>query len=208
MKGQRPLAHSVGGPSSLWWEQRGDHRRLLQGGDGRAGACRLSWSSPGKTGGAGKGNGTCKGPEAGRSLIILKGLKGGPNEERGRVWGMGRRGDGDILDHITDFCPYPRRRRNLRRVFKMKQDEELKALGEGPATREDATVLSDGRAAVTSHPQATHPFLPPGLERTLRPGHISRQERVLPAQDHSREDKDTQWVFTESQTCWELKGAT
>ena len=91
-----------------------------QGGNDQAGICRLSWSSLGKSGVAHKGNGMCKVSEAGNGLVILKGLKGGPNNDREKVWGKGRRGGRSILDHGTDFCPYSRKRRKLRRIFRIK----------------------------------------------------------------------------------------
>lgn len=53
---------------------------------------------------------------------------------RGPEYGLGAGEGVDPVDHGTDFCPYPRNRRILRRVLRMKQDEERKALGEGPAT--------------------------------------------------------------------------
>lgn len=56
-----------------------------QGGGDWAGVCGLSWSSLGRSGVAHKGNGMCKGSEAANSLIILKGFKGGPNDDREKV---------------------------------------------------------------------------------------------------------------------------
>lgn len=55
--------------------------------------------------------------------------------------GKGQERGWDPVDHGTDFCPYPRNRRILRRVSRMKQGEECKALGEGPHTIELHTTV-------------------------------------------------------------------
>lgn len=47
------------------------------------------------------------------------------------MWARGRRESGGLVTALTDFCPYPRNKWNLRRAVRIKQDEEWKALGEG-----------------------------------------------------------------------------
>lgn len=54
--------------------------RFPQGGGDWVGVCRLNCSSRGKRDVPEKGNDIGKGPEAGKILIILKGLKGGLND--------------------------------------------------------------------------------------------------------------------------------
>lgn len=41
---------------------------------------------------------------------------------------------GGLIDHPPDFCPYPGSRRNLRRILRIKQNEEDEAPGKVPAT--------------------------------------------------------------------------
>lgn len=67
-------------------------------------------------------------------MAIFKELERGPECLEGKNVSKGQERSGGLVDHPPDFCPYPWSRRNLRRILRIKQNEEHEALGKAPAT--------------------------------------------------------------------------
>lgn len=53
---------------------------------------------------------------------------------RGEEYALGAEKEWGLRGHPPDFCPYPRSRWNLRRILRIKQNEDDETLGEVPTT--------------------------------------------------------------------------